>query len=132
MLHLGGCGQPEYLDGIPLPELGIPVQSTRGGISGFLSNGCMHFDGEWKLVKYASGEMLLFNLLEDPMEQRNRIDEGDCQSVYRRLDAELTRQLLDSTNAGHHEKQVAHTQLYNEEDFGKRGWQRSYPLSIRP
>jgi hypothetical protein len=87
----------------------------------------MHFDGTWKLVKYTTGEMLLFNLIEDPSEQHNRIDDPDCQAIYRRLDMGLTQEMLRSITDSHHEKRVAYSALYDEEAFGQEGWQRTYP-----
>jgi arylsulfatase A-like enzyme len=132
LLQLGGCPLPDYLDSIPLPLPSSPLQSPRQSIFGFLANGCMHFDGEWKLVKYTSGATLLFNLLEDPKEQHNRIDDPACLPVYRRLDAELTGQILNSIHAGHAEKKVAHNLLFNDEEFGQKGWHRSYPQAVGP
>ncbi|MDP6779554.1 MAG: sulfatase-like hydrolase/transferase [Candidatus Latescibacteria bacterium] len=131
LLHLAGCQIPETMDSVPLPGLGASVQG-RDRVFGVLSGGCMVYDGEWKLAKYASGEALLFNLREDPGEQRNRIGDPECQQVYLRLDSELTQYLLRSVNAANDEKQVAHIALYDDEDFGQPGWQRTYPQSIVP
>ena len=127
LLQLGGCQLPDYMDSQPLPLPGLPAPAARQSIFGFLASGCMHLDGEWKLVKYASGTTLLFNLLEDPLEQDNRVDDPACLPIYRRLDAELTGQILDSVHAGHAEKKVAHNLLCYDVDFGQKGWQRPYP-----
>ncbi len=127
LLKAGGCPLPGYLDARPLPDLGVADVPPRDRIIGFLSSGCMHFDGTWKLVKYTTGEMLLFNLQEDPTEQYNRIDDPDCQAVYRRLDTVLTQEMLRSITDSHHEKRVDYTALYDGEEFGQKGWQRVYP-----
>ena len=131
LLALGGCEVPSYMDARPLPELGFePLPRER--IFGFLGGGCMNFDGEWKLVKYASGEHLLFNLAEDPLEQVDRLGDAACGEIVRRLDAELTGELLRSINAANFEKRVAHIPLYDHPDFGREGWQRTYPQTVSP
>ncbi|MBN98478.1 MAG: hypothetical protein CME16_04410, partial [Gemmatimonadetes bacterium] len=130
MLQLGGCQPPSYMDSKPLPLPGLPAPSTRQSIFGFLASGCMHLEDEWKLVKYACGDTLLFNLLEDPLEQHNRVDDPACLPVYRRLDGVLTAQILDSVHAGHGDKKVAHNLLCYDEDFGRKGWRRPYPQRI--
>ena len=51
----------------------------------------MAFDGRWKLSKYSTGERLLFDLENDPHEQRNLIADpsaaGDLRASGRRADA---------------------------------------------
>ena len=131
LLHMAGCQIPEAMDSVPLPGLGATT-SGRDRIFGVLSGGCMVYDGEWKLAKYASGEVLLFNVQEDPGEQNNRLTDPGCQGVYRRLDAELTQYLLRSVDAANNEKKVAHTMLAFDEAFGQPGWNRTYPQSIVP
>ena len=140
LLALAGCQVPAYMDAQPLPELGFatpPAQPPRSTlpqerIFGFLSGGCMNFDGTWKLVRYAGGAQLLFNLAEDPGEQINRLADPACAGVARRLDAELTEELLRSVGAANSEKLVAHAQLYDNPDFGRPGWQRRYPQTFAP
>jgi arylsulfatase A-like enzyme len=127
LLQLGGCEVPHHMDSLPLPELGLGGARPRKAVFGFLAGGSMAFDGEWKLIKYASGEIHLFNLREDPTEQRNRVHDPACCEIYLRLDAELARELSRSTLASHRDKQVAHTQLYDDPAFGQEGWQRTYP-----
>lgn len=130
LLALAGCGAPGYMDAAPLPDLGVPT-APRERIFGLLASGCMAFDGEWKLVKYASGEHLLFNIREDPEEQQNCIDDPVCLDIHRRLDAELTSELLRSINEAHSDKVVAHIPLYDDAAFGQKGWKRTYPQAIR-
>ena len=40
-------------------------------IFGMLADGWMNFDGRYKLHRYSTGDELLFDLREDPTEQRN-------------------------------------------------------------
>ena len=93
--------------------------------------GWMIYDGQWKLCKYASGEVLLFNLSEDPNEQHNLMKEGRYQEEYIRLDRELTREIMNSMSLSHESKRVyAKTTLAGDPSFGKEDWQRPYPRNI--
>ena len=130
LLALAGCPLPSYMDSQPLPGLGLPGAPTRERIFGFLASGCMNFDGTWKLVRYANGEELLFNLDEDPTEQTNRLADPACSDTLRRLDAELTREWMRSVDAANTDKIVAHHPLYNDKEYGKKGWQRPYPQTF--
>ncbi|MBT5874936.1 MAG: sulfatase-like hydrolase/transferase [Candidatus Latescibacteria bacterium] len=127
MLKTGGCELPDYLDARPLPGIDNSESPSREQIFGYLAKGCMVFDGTWKLCRYTTGESLLFNLQEDPREQLNRIDDPTCQDVLRRLDADLTSDMLRSIADSNQEKLVAHSALYDETEFGRKGWKRRYP-----
>ena len=127
LLHCAGCEIPAYFDSIPLPDLGIEAQ-TRDRVYGFLASGCMIYDGVWKLSKYTTGLVQLFNVKEDPGEQINRIDDPDCFKIFRQLDAELTAQTMRSINKAHAEKLV--NTSWEDRDFGRGGWQRTYPQPI--
>ena len=131
MLHFGGCEVPDYMDSIPLPELDIPRKNQRERVIGMVRGGWMIYDGQWKLCKYASGEVLLFNLSEDPNEQHNLMKEGRYQEEYARLDVELTREVMNSMSLSHESKRVyAKTTLAGDPTFGKEDWQRLYPRNI--
>ena len=88
----------------------------------------MNYDGEWKLAKYASGDVMLFNVKEDPAEQQNRMGDPDCQAIVRRLDAELSSMMLRSITLAHSEKMVGTS--WEDVDFGRGEWQRTYPKPI--
>ena len=128
LLHLAGCKIPTHLDSIPLPGLGIQTDSVRDRVYGFLASGCMNYDGEWKLAKYASGDVMLFNVTEDPAEQINRIDHSDCQEIRQQLDTELTTMMLRSITQAYSEKRVGTS--WTDLEFGAGGWQRTYPMPI--
>lgn len=128
MLAFGGCDIPGYYDSRVLPELGFEGVKPRDRVFGFLASGCMNYDGEWKLAKYSSGEVMLFNVKDDPGEQDNRIEDPDCQEIYRKLDGELTAHMLRSINLAHAEKQV--NASWEDDGFGAEGWQRTYPQPL--
>ena len=130
LLQLGGCDVPQYMDSIPLPELGLTVAKPREYVFGFLAYGSMIFDGEWKLTKYTTGDILLFNLKDDPTEQNNRINDPACQEMYHHLDTALTTEMLQSIHEAHADKRVAPHHLYNRSEFGQKDWQRTYPLPL--
>ncbi len=127
ILHYGGCEIPSYFDSIPLPGLGIDAK-IRDRVYGFLASGCMNYDGEWKLSKYTTGVVQLFNVKEDPGEQNNRVDDLECFKIFRKLDAELTAQTMRSINAAHAEKLV--NTSWEDLEFGRGGWKRTYPQPI--
>jgi arylsulfatase len=131
MLHWAGCEIPDYVDAVSLPSLGIPGHGPRERIVGALADGWMLFDGQWRLSKYATGETLLFNLSQDPLEQHNLMGDLGYQEVYRRLDAELTQAIMGSLSASHFERRVYHNDLSQDPAFGREGWQRPYPRSLR-
>jgi hypothetical protein len=92
-----------------------------------LRNGWMAFDGTWKLVKYAQGAHL-FNLDEDPKEERNRIADADCASEARRLDASLTTEMMRSMEESHFPGRIASSGNSSSVSFGRPGWERAYPM----
>ena len=95
-----------------------------------MGGGWMCFDGRWKLCKYSTGEHMLFDLIEDPTEERNLLNDGACGGTYLRLDRALTEEIMRSTMASHHDKLVYDVDLSGDVDFGRSGWQRTYPKPL--
>ncbi|MEE8362622.1 MAG: sulfatase-like hydrolase/transferase, partial [Dehalococcoidia bacterium] len=130
MLRVAGLSVPEHMDSQPLPGLGLPEGAPRDRVVGMLADGWMLFDGEWKLSKYATGETVLFNLREDPDEQRNRVGDASAAEVYARLDAELSATVMEAMRRSMHDR-LAHTgDLSQDPAFGRDGWLRPYPHSV--
>ena len=127
MLGLAGCDLPDYMDARPLPGLGLTDLPPRSRIFGMLTKGWMAFDGRWKLCKYSTGEALLFDLERDPQEQRNLADDPAHGPVLRRLDAELTREITESTVLGMHDRLAAPYSLSRDQRFGHEGWEWTFP-----
>ncbi|MBT6146563.1 MAG: sulfatase-like hydrolase/transferase [Gemmatimonadetes bacterium] len=127
LLHFAGCQIPGYMDSQPLPDLGIEGSQAREVIYGFVASGAMCYDGTWKLARYTNGYGALFNIEEDPAEQRNRIHDPTCQEIRTRLDALLNAQMLVSIYRAHQEKD--HDTDWEDPVFaaGDGGWQRVYP-----
>ena len=73
---------------------------------------------------------MLFDLLEDPTEERNLLNDGACGDTYLRLDRALTEEIMRSTMASHHDKLVYDVDLSGDVDFGRSGWQRTYPKPL--
>lgn len=125
MLSLAGAKVPAYMDSRPLPGLGLPNAGGREHLVGMLTDGWMLYDGEWKLAKYANGEQVLFNLKEDPQEQRNRIADPGCADIRKRLDAVLTGEIMAAMEASVRDRiSGANAQ---DPEFGAEGWRRLYP-----
>ena len=90
----------------------------------------MIYDGQWRLAKYATGERVLFNLLNDPWEQDNLVNHPRYQKIYSRLDSLLTQEILRSQLLSYHDRLVYARDLSQEPSFGYEGWQRPYPRDI--
>jgi hypothetical protein len=127
MLSFAGVKIPEWYDARPLPGDGMPGRGGRERIFGMLPDGWMNFDGRYKLHKYATGETLLFDLQEDPQEQRNLIASARHQDVLRRLDAELTAEIMASMQSSWHDRLAHNGDLSQDPHFGREGWRRPWP-----
>ena len=92
-----------------------------------LTRGWMAFDGRWKLARYACGGALLFDLENDPDELRDLAADPDCASIYRRLNDELTDELMESMALAMHDRLTAPYSLAQDEHFAREGWSWSFP-----
>jgi arylsulfatase len=126
MIGLAGRGVPSYVDSRPLPGLGLPGENPRPYVFGALRNGWMMYDGVWKLAKYPGGTHL-FNLQEDPAEQKNRSADPDCADVFGRLDTALTSEFMRSLNEANFAGRIPSSGNSSSVEFGKPGWERIYP-----
>jgi len=127
ILHFAGCETPAYMDSRPLPGLAIPGEKQRERIFGMVSDGWMAFDGRWKLAKYASGEVLLFDLENDPQEQRNLAFDPRHAETLRRLDAEMTAEVMQSVLFCTRDRLAWAGDLSSDRAFGREGWTRPFP-----
>jgi arylsulfatase A-like enzyme len=133
LLALGGHQVPDYMDARPLPGLGLEGESAHQHLVGFLQGAWMAFDGRFKLCKYSSGFQALFDLESDPQEQDNLVDAAEHQTDYRRLDTLLCQEIMRSTQASNADNEVFIPQqeaLWASQEFGRSGWQRTYPKSL--
>ena len=131
LLALAGCALPTYMDAIPLPGLNLPGSRQRSQVIGMTSGGWMIDDGEWRLAKYSTGEQLLFHRATDPNEQHNLLADPAYSDQLRRLDGELTQQLLQFTTDSHATARVySGNSLWSDPSYGKEGWQRPYPQTV--
>jgi arylsulfatase A-like enzyme len=129
LLAFGGATPPQPMDARPLPDLGLATEA-RSIIFGFVSNGWMAYDGRWKLCKYATGEVHLFDRARDPDELVNRIDDPAALPEFRRLDNALTLEVMRSVALSYYAQKVDTTGMSQEEGFGKEGWRRPYPYAF--
>ncbi|WP_269525458.1 sulfatase family protein [Coraliomargarita parva] len=133
ILAYAGAEISSELDCVPLPQLPYPNQdmnaaTPRKSILGALSDGCMYLSGPWKYAKYATGEITLFNLQEDPMEQHNRINDPSCYSLMLEFEQALCREMIPMIHSGHHDKVIDNgNQLWISEAFGRENYTRTYP-----
>ncbi len=130
LLGLAGVTPPLYMDSRPLPGTGIDGATERDRLVGALAGGWLIYEGPWRLSKYATGETLLFNVREDPQEQRNLAGDARSLDVYRQLDAELTAWMMRAIVDAHRPQRVYTRDLSQDPAFGREGWQRSYPQPL--
>jgi len=127
ILALAGCAVPGYMDAQVLPDLGLPGETRRERVVGALRNGWMLLEGTWKLCKYPGGTQL-FNLEEDPGEQRNLARDSGCADVFHRMDAELTAEIMRGLDEANFPERVYTFSYSSSADFGRVGWEREYPM----
>lgn len=130
MLAYGGCDIPDWFDSMPLPSLGLGSDQVRDIFFGMLNGAWMAFDGRFKLHKYSTGERLLFDLENDPDEQRNLIADPNAAGIYAHLDAALAREIMRSVVQANYDRRVYTVDKAQSVEFGKEGWQRPYPLPL--
>ena len=117
-------------DAVPLPAAGLKVGAERDRIDGMLSTGWMAYDGEWKLCKYADGQIMLFDRSVDPGERVNLVDGRRFAGELRRMDEDLSREILRSVRAGCCAQRAMAGSLSHSGELGRHGWQRPYPGAV--
>ena len=127
MLTLAGCELPTYMDAQVLPGLDLGGPQVRSHIFGMLTKGWMAFDGRYKLCKYSSGEAMLFDLDKDRHEQDNLIADLGYAEVYRRLDAGLTREVMNAMAFAMHDRMPLPYSMSGDEDVAREGWAFRFP-----
>ncbi len=105
----------------------MPGDSGRDNIFGLLGDGWMNFDGRYKLHKYRTGEMLLFDMLNDPQEQVNLYENAEFADIVRRLETELTVELMASIEASMDDRLAQNGDMSQDPTFGYESWQRPWP-----
>ncbi|MBT3270051.1 sulfatase-like hydrolase/transferase [Candidatus Poribacteria bacterium] len=126
ILSAAGCETPGHMDSRPLPA-GADGARERDHIIGIVRGGWMNFDGRHKLAKYAHGATQLFDVVDDPGEQTNLARDPAMGDVVRRLDSQLTSEVMRSAAAGHADKRLDPTASSGDRRFGTAAWQRTYP-----
>ena len=130
ILASAGASIPAHMDSRPLPGLGMVNDTPRDRIIGMLSDGWCNFDGEWKLAKYATGETVMFNIKNDPDEQHNLASDPAYADVYRRLDTELTLELMESYRFAMHDRLAQSGDMSQDQAFGREGWANPWPAPV--
>ena len=136
ILSFAGAEIPFYMDSRPLPGTGFSDNQGRENIIGMLTSGWMAFDGRWKLMKYSTGESLLFDLENDPFEENNLINDFNFVKELNRLDDILMKQVLFSRQTSMHAFTAGGVSLTTEPVnpviFGYQfeGWEWEYPTHI--
>ncbi len=127
ILKWAGLPLPDFYDSEPLPGEGMSRQKGRDRIFGLLSDGWMNFHGRYKLHKYSSGEVFLFDISEDPDEQNNLANSLKHRKIVERLDRELTHKIMESVSFSMHDRLGQPGDMSQSDKFGLEGWSRPWP-----
>jgi len=111
--------------------LSVSTDEPRDRIFGLLADGWMVNDGTWKLTKYRTGESVLFNLIDDPLEQNNRIADLSHATTLRRLETELTVYLMNEMRLSMFDRLVDSGDMSQDPSFGREGWSREFPAPVQ-
>ena len=130
MLAFAGVELPEYMDAQPMPDLGLAEGRGRERIFGMLADGWMNFDGRYKLHRYSTGDEMLFDLKEDPTEQRNLAADPDHAELRQRMDAELVSEVMVSMAQSTHDRLAHAGDMSQDPSFGREGWRRPWPHHV--
>jgi arylsulfatase len=128
------CNVPETSagDARTLPGLGLPLEPERDALFGALHDGWMVRTAHWKLHKYATGEVLLYDLENDPTELENLATSAGRQSLIAELDSMLTRHVMTCVEAASQDLLISDSDdLWDSDAFGREGWTRPYPYRPR-
>ena len=109
----------------------MPGISVRDNIFGLLGDGWMNFDGRYKLHKYRTGETLLFDMLNDPDEQVNLYENSEFADITRRLETELTQELMASIESSMDDRLAQNGDMSQDPTFGLESWVRPWPSPPR-
>ena len=130
MLAFAGVELPAYMDAQPMPGLGLAEGRGRDRIFGMLADGWMNFDGRYKLHRYSTGDELLFDLREDPTEQRNLAADPNHAELRQRMDAELVSEVMVSMAQSTHDRLAHAGDMSQDPAFGREGWRRPWPHHV--
>ncbi len=131
ILHAADLPLPPDSDAQPLPGFGPAVDTHRAAVVGVLATGMFITDDRWKLARYENGVVALFDLRDDPHEQRNLAYDPTHLEPLQRLDRAMQAHLLRSIVAANRDK-IIHSMETATPMFGVPGWSRPYPYQHDP
>lgn len=132
ILRAAGIKSKDRNDSCVLPGLPFSEKVCRDYVFGCVFGDFMITRGKWKLARYSGGDVHLFNLGDDPLEQNNLADDPASFSVLKELDILMTLEiglsLYDQQSPVMSWDRVITEQADTAASaFGKRGWSRKYP-----
>ena len=125
---LAAAGVPNETGKDSFSLLPQPDAPARQYALGAIGNGLSIDDGRYRLSRYDGGLATLYDLDEDPGEQRNLIAEPAASAIRERLDSALAEEMLAATRAGHADKRYPYMTLTPDHPGHRRGWVRPYPF----
>lgn len=131
ILHAADLPLPPDSDAQPLPGFAPETHERRREVIGVLAAGMFITDDRWKLARYENGVVTLFDLTNDPQEQRNLATDPAYREIMARLDRALHASLLQSLVAANRDK-IIHSTETATPMFGVPGWSRPYPYQHDP
>jgi hypothetical protein len=74
---------------------------------------------------------LLFDMLNDPQEQVNLYENAEFADIVRRLEAELTQELMASIDGSMDDRIAQNGDMSQDPTFGYESWTRPWPNTPR-
>ncbi len=127
ILGFAGIAGADDTDSIALPQLDLGNRQRRHAL-GALGIGTIIMDARYKLARYANGVATQYDIVEDPMEQNNLIDDPALALVRRELEGLIVRDLLRARKRGDRDKTYTCATMSPDHPSHTRGWVRPYPV----
>ncbi len=102
----------------------------RHRIFGALDGVWCIFDGRYKLSKFDTGDVHLFDLENDPREQHNLAGDPQTAAIQADLDGDLTSRIMAGIRTANGPHRVYYSDLSQQIDFGREGWIRPFPRPV--
>lgn len=126
ILKFGNVNYTNVIDSAVLEEFEDKKHNFRDYVFGAINAGFMVTDSKWKYCLYENGQVMLFDMENDPMEQKNLAHVEEYSGVVREYHNIMMKRVMESLNQANFEKTVKAEGVAGGA-FCERKWERPYP-----